>query len=278
MRGDRRKILLFAGTTEGRLLWEYLLEKRWPAVACVATGYGKDVLGGSYVDAPGAVPGPAGMDIRQGRLEPADMEALLDEIRPGLVIDATHPYAVKVTEQIRKACRGREGLRLIRCLREESRMETDPEIIHVPDVKAAAEWLSSGEGSILVTTGSKELEAYCRVTDYRERIYARVLPSLESIKLCRSLGYDGRHIIAMQGPFSEDMNLALLREYDCRYLVTKDGGLAGGFEAKIKAAKRAKAVAVVIDRPGHGGGLSLEEVKRQIKEWMDYEKGRTIYG
>ena len=63
----------------------------------------------------------------------------------------------------------------------------------------------------------------------------------------------GRHIIAMQGPFSEEMNLVQLREYGCAYLVTKDGGAAGGFSEKIKAAHRARAAAVVIDRPGSGG-------------------------
>ena len=95
---------------------------------------------------------------------------------------------------------------------------------------------------------------------------------------CRSLGFEGRHIIAMQGPFSEEMNLAQLREYGCAYLVTKDGGAAGGFSEKIKAAHRAGAAAVVIDRPGSGEGISLDDIKGQLKEWMDHEKKGSIYG
>ena len=127
-------------------------------------------------------------------------------------------------------------------------------------------------GNILVTTGSKELAAYTKIENYQQRIYARVLPSAEAVALCRSLGFEGRHIIAMQGPFSEEMNLVQLREYGCAYLVTKDGGAAGGFAEKMRAAQKAGAAAVVIDRPGSGEGVSLEEIKGQVKEWMDHEK------
>lgn len=151
-------------------------------------------------------------------------------------------------------------------------------VVHMPDVETAVTWLSSVTGNILVTTGSKELSSYTRIRDYEQRIYARVLPSEEAVARCRSLGFEGRHIIAMQGPFSEEMNLAQLREYGCAYLVTKDGGAAGGFSEKIKAARRAGAAAVVIDRPGSGEGISLDEIKGQLKEWMDHEKKGSIYG
>ena len=183
-----------------------------------------------------------------------------------------------VTHNIKMACSKRKGLRLLRCLREPGAGDNRPGVIHMPDVEAAAAWLSSVEGNILVTTGSKELAAYTRIRDYGQRIYARILPSAEAVAQCRSLGFEGRHIIAMQGPFSEEMNLAQLREYGCAYLVTKDGGAAGGFPEKIKAAHRAGAAAVVIDRPGSGEGISLDEIKGQLKEWMDHEKKGSIYG
>ena len=99
-----------------------------------------------------------------------------------------------------------------------------------------------------------------------------MLPSVESVDICRKLGYEGRHIIAMQGPFSTEMNLALLREFQCRFLVTKDGGRAGGMDGKLEASRAAGAQAVLIDRPESAGGISLEDVKIQIKEWMEHER------
>ena len=77
-------------------------------------------------------------------------------------------------------------------------------------------------------------------------------------------------MIAMQGPFSEELNLALLREFSCSILVTKDGGVQGGFEEKRRAAARAGAVLAVVERPAEKG-LSLEEVMEQARRWRRHE-------
>ena len=80
-------------------------------------------------------------------------------------------------------------------------------------------------------------------------------------------GLQRRHIIAMQGPFSAEMNYIQLKEFQCSYMVTKDGGDTGGFKEKMQAAKKAGATAVVIDRP-KDKGMSLEQTKEAVKEWM----------
>ena len=265
----QKKAVLFAGTTEGRLLAAYLAGLGCRVVVCVATEYGRDVLERGSPD--NSNPDNSLLDIRQGRLDRESMEELLEEVRPGMVIDATHPYATEVTENIKQACKAFPQIRFIRCLRRES-SPTGDDVIHVPDVKAAVQWLAGREGGILVTTGVKELAVFCSLPDYRQRIFARVLPSVESVDICRKLGYEGRHIIAMQGPFSTEMNLALLREFQCRFLVTKDGGRAGGMDGKLEASRAAGAQAVLIDRPESAGGISLEDVKIQIKEWMEHER------
>ena len=99
MKEIKKSVILFAGTTEGRLLAEYLQELDQPFVICVATGYGRDLLEDiSRPDENGC------MEIRQGRLDVTEMERMFDELRPELVIDATHPYAVAVTQNIKMAC------------------------------------------------------------------------------------------------------------------------------------------------------------------------------
>ncbi|MCD7981934.1 MAG: precorrin-6A/cobalt-precorrin-6A reductase, partial [Clostridiales bacterium] len=88
-----RQILIFAGTREGRELAEFLTEQRIPALVCVATDYGEELLQpNAYVHA------------RKGRMDETEMEELLREMRPPAVIDATHPYAALVTENIQRAC------------------------------------------------------------------------------------------------------------------------------------------------------------------------------
>lgn len=102
-------------------------------------------------------------------------------------------------------------------------------------VQAAAEYLDQTQGNILLTTGSKELAGFTGMKDYQERLYARVLSLPNVMQACAELGFEGKHLIGMQGPFSRELNAAMLRQYDCKYLVTKDTGRAGGFQDKIDA-------------------------------------------
>ena len=67
-----------------------------------------------------------------------------------------------------------------------------------------------------------------------------MLPLEDSLVLCREAGVKAAHILAMQGPFSEVMNTAMLRAIGAKWLVTKDGGAAGGFAEKAAAAAAAR--------------------------------------
>ena len=180
------------------------------------------------------------------------------------MIDATHPYAAAVTENIRAACE-KTGRRYLRVLRD-STLTGHEEAVYVESPEEAAEFLSGTEGNIFLTTGSKELPAFCRVPDYQERIFARVLPLPEVVKSCSGLGFQGKHLICMQGPFSREINEAMLRQTQARYLVTKDTGAAGGFPEKVSAAEAAGCRLVIIGRPLQEEGISLEECLRYLGE------------
>ena len=118
----------------------------------------------------------------------------------------------------------------------------------------------------MLTTGSKELAGFTGMKDYQNRLYARVLSLPDVMKACAELGFEGKHLIGMQGPFSRELNAAMLRQYDCRYLVTKDTGKAGGFQDKIDAALECDAVPVIIGRPLKEEGMSVRECKRFLTE------------
>lgn len=241
------KICVFAGTTEGRKLIEFLTGRPQLAVtACVATEYGRALL-----------PTAPGLIISDQRLNRDGMKTMMAAVRFDLVIDATHPYAVQATENIEAACRatGTEFLRLCR--------DADPVpegAVVLPDAAGAAEFLETTQGDILLTTGSKELAFFAKIKNFKERVYARVLPMEESLRLCREAGLPSSHILAMQGPFSREMNLAMLRFTRAKYMVTKAGGSAGGFGEKLAAAKEAGVVPVVIGLPPQQKGFSLPQL------------------
>ena len=68
----------------------------------------------------------------------------------------------------------------------------------------------------------------------------------------------------MQGPFSVELNYALLRTVQAGWLVTKEAGKRGGFAEKMEAARQCGVSVVVIRRPVHEEGILLEEAKRQM--------------
>ena len=57
----------------------------------------------------------------------------------------------------------------------------------------------------------------------------------------------------MQGPFTKELNAALLHQFHIDYMVTKDGGAAGGFAEKAEAAARCGVQRIVLRRPDDAG-------------------------
>ena len=182
------KVLLFAGTVEGRTIAEFLNDAGIPARVCVATEYGESLL-------------PEGdfLEVSHQRFTEEEMEELMLRMEDGVVIDATHPYAQLVTENIQQACI-HTGTAYLRVLRKETVLndesdgvisETNDEgcpVVYARGIREAVEYLQETSGNILVTTGSKELSAFTALTDYQNRVFARVLSLVEVVKSCAALG------------------------------------------------------------------------------------------
>lgn len=235
-----KDVFLFSGTTEGRSIANYLASRGVMVHVRVATEYGAVVMDENEL-----------IDVKVGSCGGVDgiSETILMNMTP-IVIDATHPYATRISEHIREAC-ARTGVLYVRITRGKSDRLDD--IIEVGSVDEAVDYLMDKEGRILATTGSKEAEAYTRLPDYKDRVVIRVLSTLPSVEKCISLGFEGHNLICAQGPFSEESNYATLKDIGAKWIVTKDSGDTGGFENKAHAAKRAGAKMVIIKRPEDDG-------------------------
>ena len=268
-------IFLFAGTIEGKELAEALCMAGLSVHAFTATEYGGELLHAKSAEACGSATGDVTQDqtaadvvwdqttadqtvadtagdlcVTSERLDEAQMLALMQEEKPGLVIDATHPYAVVVSDNIRQAAQGAD-IDLIRLQRKESDQEaaSNDKIVHVASAEVAADFLAQTKGNVLLTCGSKELPAFTKLEGYEERLYARVLSTENVVCECAELGFTGKHLIAMQGPFSLEMNRALIRHINASWLVTKESGVQGGFPEKAQAAAEEGIGLIIIDRP-----------------------------
>ena len=256
------KVLVFAGTTEGYEICRFLADHKIETKGFVATEYGSKSLTENEF-----------LTVQTGRLDAADMEEVFLQEKPEMVLDATHPYAAEVTVNIRTACENTQTA-YYRVLREAG--EHEDRAVYVDSVQAAADYLDQTQGSVLLTTGSKELAKFAELPDYKNRVYARVLPLPGVIASCAELGFDAAHTIGMQGPFSMDMNVAMLQSFHAEWMVTKESGRNGGFEEKIEAAKKAGVRVVLIGRPKEEEGLSEDEVKRYLVEKFDLSVKRDV--
>ena len=219
-----KKVLVFAGTTEGRELAELLADSNIKCSVCVATDYALELMDDKR------------LDVHCGRLTEEEMEVLMRDGSFDVVVDATHPYAQIVSQNVRQAAY-KESIPFIRLRR--STESAEEGFVSFKTHEECSAWLSFQTGNILLTTGSKDLGSYAKNEAIKNHLFVRVLPGEESIRLCTANGITGRQIIAMQGPFSAQMNECILREYSIDWMVTKISGHAGGFEEKVEAAKKA---------------------------------------
>ncbi len=195
-----KDVFIFSGTTEGRRLAKWLASNGVMVYVRVATDYGAEVMEPDD-----------NIDVKVGSCGGAEgIAKVISENMYDIVVDATHPYATTVSKHIREGCE-RASAEYIRLRRTNSDVSPDSDIIIVDSVDDAIDWLIEHEGVVLAATGSKELDKYTRLPDFKKRVVARVLSTRESMERCVELGFEGKNLICAQGPFSEDMNYATLK-------------------------------------------------------------------
>ena len=251
-KNNENKLLIFGGTTEGRALAEFCAANGISALSSVATELGAELL-------------PSGQ-ATVGRLDTEEMARLIEN-GFSLVVDATHPYAVEASANIRAACE-KTGVRYYRVIREENLTEYGEA---VSDMRELTELLNAFDGIILSTLGSKEAEALTAVNDYSKRVWLRILPSHDNLERCVSLGFDSSKIIAQKGPFTLEQNTEHIMKSGAAALITKNSGAAGGYPEKVRAARECGIMLITLGRPRECG-LSLEKMKKII--YKELKNGR----
>lgn len=248
----RCSVLVFGGTVEGRLLCEWLSARgACDVVVSCATAYGGEL-----------VTGLPGVEVHVGTLDAAQKDQLVADHGFSCIVDATHPFATHVTESVAALARA-HGIPLLRLTRDDD----VPEGCQlVETVDAAARYVAARAGRILLTTGTKDLATFvAAVPDFAERLYVRLLPVPDSVAHARELDIPASHIIAMQGPFSVELNRVLLQDLAISMMVAKASGASGGLAEKAQAAQDLGVELVLIGRPTVERGLSLAQVKAELE-------------
>lgn len=252
---ENRNVWVIAGTSDGRMLINELVKMGMNVNVSVATDYGA-----------GFLQPLCDYKISVGRMDYTQMCEFIQSLKPLVVVDATHPYAQVVTANIMKACETTKTT-LLRLYRQ--KITPVAGVVYKNTMEEVVEFLKHTDGNILLTTGSKDLQSFCSIKDYQERIFVRILPMQESLSKALELGYKPSHIICMQGPFSVQMNVAMLDDYKIKYLISKDSGKVGGLDEKVLAADKCNAQLVIAGRPTETiEGNDIGEIIKTIRSMM----------
>lgn len=230
-------VIVIAGTADARNIIGQLSELRISVLATVATKYGGELLG----DIPD-------LKIYEGRLDSEGMKKLFKDAGSKCLIDASHPYACEVSINAISACKDIK-VPYIRFERKETE-NTDCTIIRASSFEDAARKASAIDGNIFAATGSNSLTVLtANIPDYKNRLFVRVLPDSKVVAKCEEAGLSTGNIIAVKGPFTEAMNIEMLKHYRASVVITKDSGKEGGTDEKLRAAARLDIPVVMVERP-----------------------------
>lgn len=248
-------ILMLAGTSDARELAVRIHGAGYPLLSTVVTESAAKSLE------------EAGIPVQIGRLDAGGMAGLIRSRGVQAVVDASHPFAEEASRQAMAAALQTE-VPYIRYERERGTYEGHPRLLFVDDYEQAAELAAQRRGVIMLTTGSKTLHIFAeRLIGLPDtRLVARMLPRKDNMDKCEQLGVEQKNIIAMQGPFSKELNQALYRHYGVTTVITKESGKIGAVEEKLAAALEMDIDTIVIGRPQLDYGVVYSEFDGVLEE------------
>lgn len=175
------------------------------------------------------------------------------------VVDATHPYAARISSNAAKACNA-INIPHVQLLRPAWQEKPEDHWIPVTTVRnAAAEILRNGFQRIFLTTGRQELKPFTAIKD--RWFLLRMIDQPKS-----PFGFEQSEIILSRGPFDTDAEAALMQEHRIDAIVTKNSGGTATY-GKVEAAQRLKLPVIIIQRPSAAEGNSVTTAGQAAK-WL----------
>ena len=222
------RILLLGGTGDSRALADKLSEVEGVDVVTSLAG---------RTEQPASIPGTLRIGGFGGS---AALAGYLKDQRIDLLVDATHPFAARISDNAEAACRLTGTPRLV-LARPPWQPVAGDTWIHVGDAAAAAAALPGLAKRVFISVGRQELAAFADLKGIR--FLVRVIDPPRN-----GLPLENYEVVLGRGPFDEAGELALFRAHGIEALVTKNSGGEATY-AKIAVARQLGLPVVMIDRP-----------------------------
>jgi precorrin-6A/cobalt-precorrin-6A reductase len=175
------------------------------------------------------------------------------------VIDATHPFAVGISENARIACR-RARVALMAFTRPAWEQQAGDRWIVVDDVDAGVAAIGDRPRRIFLSHGALQLSAFARSPQHTYLVRAIDRPA-DIMALPR------HRLVLARGPFARDAEIALMREERIDIVVSKNSGGSSTY-AKIEAARELGIAVVMLRRPPTDDATALFDLDA-VMAWLD---------
>lgn len=234
---------IIGGTKDSRDFVNLLKENSYDlnkVIISVATNYGKKLIDELNCD---LLPENK-INIIAEPMDAKKMATFIEEYGITEIFDFSHPYAIEVSQNAINS----SNIKNIKYFRFERKNLSSENAIDFYNIDELISFLATLNGNILVTLGSNNIEKFSNLQNI-ENIYFRVLPVTISIKKLENIGIKAKNIIGLQGPFSTSFNEAIYKNYNIKYMVTKESGITGGEKEKLDAAKNLDVTPIILKRP-----------------------------
>ncbi len=251
-------IWLIGGTTESGILAERFRKNGTDYIMSIATEDGKDFF--------------QNCNLKIGRMTKDEMMTFCKTEKITAIADLSHPYALLVSKNAKKTAE-ELSIKYFRFLR--ASVTENGNCMHFESVEKVCAFLKTLKPCcVFFTTGSKNISDFEKIRPQTLRFVYRILPTAESMEKCRMCGVTAKDIIAITGPLSRELNIAMFREYNAEYVVLKNSGKSGGTKEKLDACCELNIIPIMIDRENQTGIDSLEKFEAEILK-NEYAGNRT---
>ncbi len=185
--------------------------------------------------------------VKVGALSPEAMVRLIQEYEIKIIIDASHPYATAISESA-IALAKQWDLPYLRYERPNLSAEPDDQTIILDSFDTLVNGDYLQQQRVLLTIGYKALPQLQPWHEYAQ-LFARILPTVTSLKAAVAAGFTHKQLIALRPPVSYDLEKALCLQWEISLIVTKASGKAGGEDTKKAVAQALNIPLIIIDRP-----------------------------
>ena len=229
------RIWLIGGTRESGEIAALLTQEQLPVTVTVTTD-----------EAQSLYPSTPWLKVIVGKIDIVDLALFLREQQIIAVVDASHPYAVVISQG---AIASAAALDLPYLRYERPQILTQDE--KVINLDSFATLLAGGyllQQRVLLTIGCQTLPLF-QAWQQKATLFARILPRLDSLEVALNAGFSPQRIIAMRPPISATLEKALWQQWQISLVVTKASGNAGGEKIKRRVAAELGIPIIVIARP-----------------------------